>query len=173
MIETVNPLKRLGKCFFYDVEKTEGFLPKIELVEKTHIVAQAPGFYNSSLSFCSPQEFLENKKSNKNSGFPIERTLIFVGKDYSGSLQLPKGTESISVYDLKDKSQVIIYEHRFSRIDTESKFVPSSLVPFANEMRSPDNRVEIEDIVKMNIKRTTDSSDEEEKEHSDEIQGCF
>ena len=172
MVETVNPLKRLGKCFFYDVEKTEGFLPKTELVEKTRIAAQAPGFYNSSLSFCSPQEFLE-RKNDRNNGFPVERTLIFVGKDYRGSLQLPKGTELISVYDLEDKSQVIIYEHRFSGIETESKFVPSSLVPFANEMRSPDNRIEVEDIVKMNIKRTIDLSDEEGRKHSDEPQGCF
>jgi hypothetical protein len=90
------------------------------------------------------KEFIEGKRDNLeiHTGYLSKNSFIFVGKDYHGSLKLPPGTEEIEIFDLTDGRQIIHYLHHFT--DKKEEVRP---IPFANEMRSPDNRVEISDII--------------------------
>ncbi len=152
MVITIDPLKRLGKPFFFPIEKTKGFIPETRLSDKTYFMpAQNPSGYNP-LSHVRVKEFIEGKRDDLklNSGYLATCTLVRVGKDYEGSLELPEGTEIVEIFDLnKDGSQVIHYCHRFQNDKTRPDFSYST--PFANEFRSPDNRVEKTDIIPLQL----------------------
>lgn len=156
MVETLNSLKHLGKCFFFDIEKTEGFLPGTELSEDTQIVSKGFGIFYNPLLGAELKEYFEDKRerTSKGKGFLANATIISVGKNYKGPLELPKGTEMITIYDLnKDRSQVVLYDHRFRRQDQDKTIFTT----FANEMRSPNNRVEIKDIIQSEQKENEGS----------------
>ena len=149
MVKTVDPLKRLGELFFFPFKTTKGFVKETRLCDKTHLIpAKNPSGYNP-LAKVRVKEFIEGKRDDLKlcvPGYLAKLTLVDIGKDYKGSLELPKGTEIIEIYDLnKDGSQVIHYCHRFQKDKTRLNF--SYCTPFANEFRSQDNRITIKDIM--------------------------
>ena len=75
-------------------------------------------------------------------GLDVLESFIHIGKNYAGSLELPKGTEAVEIFETKTGEQIIHYCHGFK----EPKYGTTCLVPFANEFRSADNRINIEDI---------------------------
>ncbi|MFH1473389.1 MAG: hypothetical protein ABIE55_00710 [Candidatus Aenigmatarchaeota archaeon] len=156
-VPVINPFKDLGKCFYFPVETTEGFLSGTELAEFTAAplnkirrdLLNRPRFYNpNDLTFL--KHYMEGKKNKlkilPKEGVSVAITSIHVGPDYKGPLELPPGTECIKIYDLESKDylgvQVIHYCHRFKGNNQEE----TSFIPFKNEMRSAHTAVKIEDF---------------------------
>jgi hypothetical protein len=162
MTETVNTLKDLGKCFFFPVESTKGFLPSDEISEKTELESSYgfDSFYTPTSGDLS--EFVTGRESGKK--YKARFLGVRIGKDYHGSLDIPKHTESVDIFDLEDGRQVIWYNHWF----LEDNGTNYRIFPFANEMRSKDKRVEIQDLVPEE-KLTFDRLASEEKAFVDSI----
>ncbi len=168
-METINPFKGLGKCFYFPLETTEGFLSETELAEFTSAPfnkmrrnLKGPRAYNPK-ALTILKQYMEGKRDSlkildeglnivptmmKIPGKPVNAaiTSIHVGPDYKGPLELPSGTEIIKIYDLEGDGyngvQVIHYEHRFKGKNQKE----ASFIPFKNEMRSVDTAVKIEDF---------------------------
>jgi len=142
MIQIINPFKGLGRCFYYSLEQaTETRLDNETFVSTVDRNASYKPEIHVSL-----KRFMEGKEDFiKTCGIdiPATRIYIIVGKNYHGSLVLPKGTQSIEIFDIKKNGpQVIHYNRNFNR-----GYGTVCGVPFANEFRSPDNRIEIENII--------------------------
>jgi len=143
MVQTINPFKDLGKCFFFPVKTKNGFLPT-RLSEETKLT-----YLYGFDSLYSPtqhgrlSEFIENKKVDKK--YPGRLFVIDIGKDYHGSLELPDRTELVEVFNLPDGNQVIYYYHHL--VQKSKKVSKYRIIPFANEMRSKDSRLEVADLI--------------------------
>jgi WD40 repeat protein len=137
-METINPLKDLGKCFLKDVNKPP-FISGTTLESKTYVSMRK-----------LPYGFKIKTEKGTVDYIPAFVTDIDIGKDYNYrvSLKLPEGTEMVRIWDLKDGRQVIQYLHHSEtkKIVTRNNIV-YPLETFANEFRSADNRIEIRDII--------------------------
>jgi hypothetical protein len=146
MVQTNNPFKGLGKCFYFSLD-SPGFVNDRELPEKS-VAKKYDGFskYNPNAEV-GIKMFINNQTLRHPmmhaGGFDALESLVHIGKDYKGSLELPKGTEAVQIYETRNGEQVIHYCHTFK----EPRYGATFLVPFTNEFRSIDKRVNIQDLV--------------------------
>jgi hypothetical protein len=139
-------LKNLGKCFYFSLDKS-GFVQGPNPLDKTEVdTYERFSKYNPNAEIII-KKFIEGQTCRhprlQSEGIDVLESFIKIGKDYAGSLKLPDGTEAIEIFETKAGEQVIHYCHRFK----ESKYGTSCFTPFANELRSADNRVNVEDII--------------------------